>query len=158
MKDSEIVFTVVVIVAAYWYFCVRGKPVNQRSLKGRQSTGRSGTVGGGASKVPTTHRNTNPRTNAQQGGGTGFSAAPIAQVGTGNGGPGSSNVGGRQRGGLRSSMTNGLVGSFVSNAWPTRRVTSTGSQRINTGITQVPSYTAVPLSTQGPGGGGSLVH
>lgn len=154
MNDREIFFAAAAIIVAYWWFCLRNKT---GVLNGRASTGKGGTVGGGASKKPTTHHNTNAFTNAQQG--TGYMPAPIAAVGAGSGAPGSSNVGAPSgRRGVRSASSTGLVGSFVSPSWPTTRVTSTGSKRISSGVTQVPGYAAVPLSVQGPGGGGSWIH
>lgn len=154
MTDEEMVWTVVILVAAYYWFAVKGKRAN---LRGNRSTGRAGTVGGGASKSPATRHNTNPWTNAQQGGGTGFAPAPVAQVGRLNSGRGA--VGGSRRvTGIASSTSNGAAGSLVAPSWPTRRVTSTGSQIIGTGAVAVPGYAAVPLTPQGPGGGGTWLH
>lgn len=157
MNDEEMVWTVVVLAAAYYFFIVRAKQrMNPRTLSGRRSTGRSGTVGGGASKAPGTWHNTNALTNAQQGGR--YSPAPIARVGSGSGAS-PSNVGAPSgRRGTRSGTTSGIAGSFVSPQWPTRRVTSTGSRAIGTGTVSVPSYAAIPLTTTGPGGGGTWLH
>jgi hypothetical protein len=158
MTDEEMVITVIVLAGAYYVFVVRGRGgrIPAKTLQGRRSTGRGGTVGGGASKTPTTHHNTNSFTNAQQRGT--FAPAPIAAIGSVNS-PGPSNVGGSSsRRGIRSSSSAGVAGSFVSPQWPTRRVTSTGSQAIGTGTVSVPSYAAIPLTPTGPGGGGTWLH
>lgn len=155
MRDREMVLAVVVIVAAYYWFVVKGKG---KGLKGSRQQG-SGTTAGGGSKAPTNHHNTNPLTNAQQGRGTGFRPAPIARVGAPGGKPQQSAAGAPQSGPMRRSSTGqGAVTSFISPAWPTQRVTSTGSRRISSGAVQVPGYAAVPLTTQGVGGGGSWLH
>ena len=158
MNDEEMILTVVVLAGAYYFLIVKGKGRhNSKTLQGRRSTGASGTVGGGASKMPTRYHNTNSMTNAQQGGT--FAPAPIASIGQVNNSGRSSNVGASMtRGGMRSRTTNGIAGSFVSPQWPTRRVTSTGSQAIGTGSVSVPSYAAIPLTMTGPGGGGSWLH
>lgn len=156
MTDEEMVWTVLILAGVYWFFVVRGKgKTRTNTLQGRRGSA-SGTVGGGASKTPTRFHNNNPRTNAQQRGP--YAPAPIAAIAAVNGAA-PSNVGApTRRGGIRSGTTAGVAGSFVSPQWPTRRVTSTGSQVIGTGMVAVPSYSAIPLSTQGPGGGGSWVH
>jgi hypothetical protein len=154
MKDREIVLTVFVLIAAYWWFVVRGK--GTKALKGNRSMG-SGTVAGGASKQPTRFQNSNPKTNAHQG--RNYRPAPIAKVGANVGVPPASAAGAPQIVPTRRSSTaTGLVSSFVSPSWPTQRVTSTGTRRISSGQVQVPGYAAVPLTTQGPGGGGSWLH
>jgi len=150
MKDGEIVFTVVILIAAYYVLVLR----RGRGLRGRMTTGYGGTVSGGASKMFTRHSNSNRRTNAQRG--AVFSPAPIAWNGAVNG-QAPAAFGGSRWQGWRGSQTTGPVGSFVANQWPTQRVTSTSLQRIGTDVTQVPSYTAVPLTVQGIGGGGTLV-
>jgi hypothetical protein len=158
MTDREMVWTVVILAAAYWWFVVKGKSTRRNLQGGRSTTGRSGTVGGGASKRPATRHNTNAWTNPQQGRGTGFQPAPIASIGSG-GNPGRTNVGGARRPqGVSSSTSGGAAGSLIAPSWPTRRVTSTGSQRIGTGDVSVPSYAAIPLTSQGVGGGGSWLH
>jgi hypothetical protein len=146
------VWTVAILGLAYWWFVIKGGN-KQTTLRGRATTGRGGTVGGGGSKRPTTFANSNSRTNAHQG--SRYRAAPVSS----NGATGSAmeNVGGTKQGGWRSGFTSGPAGSLVSNQWPTSRVTSTGSRRIASNVTQVPSYTTVPLTIQGVGGGGSLV-
>jgi hypothetical protein len=150
MTDTEKVLAVLVLAAA-WYFIVLKKKMP--NLNGRRSTGRSGTVGGGADKRPTNFQNSNSRTNAHQGGR--YRAAPVSS----NGATGAvvSNVGGTRMGGWRSGLTSGAAGSLISNQWPTSRVSSTGQRRIASNVTQVPSYTSVPLTVQGPGGGGTIV-
>lgn len=153
MTDEEMVWTVVILAAGYYWFVVRSK--HPKQLMGNRSTGKSGTISGGASKQPATRHNTNRFTNAQQG--SGYVAAPIASIGSG-GQPVRANIGGVRRMGTRSSTTSGVASSFVSPSWPTRRVTSTGSQVIGTGQVSVPSYAAIPLTPQGPGGGGSWLH
>lgn len=151
MNNREIVFAAIVLIVGYWYFKIR--PGRGR-LAGNRGAG--GTVWGGASKRPSTWHNTNPRTNAQQGGM--YMPTRTAYTGPVPGGPATSNVGGSRSGGFRSWITTGPSGSFVSNQWPTQRVTAMGVRQINSGITQIPSYTAIPLTAQGPGGGGSLTQ
>jgi hypothetical protein len=153
MNDREMIWTVIILAAAYYWFVVKGGGKNSRTLRGRASTGRSGTIGGGADKRPTTFANSNSRTNAHQG--SRYSPAPMS--GNGATGAWAGNVGGTKQGGWRSGWTTGAVGSLVSNQWPTMRVGSMGSRRIASNVTQVPSYTSVPLTVQGPGGGGSIV-
>jgi hypothetical protein len=152
MSTKEIVWTVLILLAGYYFFVVRGG-MGSGHLRGRISTGRAGTVGGGGSKRYTTRHNSNARTNAQQG--NRYNPAPIAYAGPGWDGGG--NVGGTRAQGWRSTKTDGLVGSFVANQWPTMQVFSTGYRRIGAPTAQVPSYTAVPLTVQGVGGGGSIV-
>ena len=155
MTDEEMIVTVLVLAGAYYVFVVHKKRQGGRQLQGRRGSA-SGTVGGGASKSPSTWHNNNPYTNAQQGGR--YTPAPIANVGAQNGAI-PSNVGApSRRGGIRSSTASGMEGSFVSPQWPTRRVTSTGSQAIGTGDVSVPSYAAIPLTVRSPGGGGSWIH
>jgi hypothetical protein len=155
MTDEEMIITVAVLAGAYYVFIVKGKR-RGRTLQGRRTTGASGTIGGGASKSPTRFHNNNPFTNAQQNGM--FSPAPVASISAVNT-PTSSNVGASSsRSGIRSRTSSGVAGSFVSPQWPTRRVTSTGSQAIGTGSVSVPSYAAIPLTQRGPGGGGSWLH
>jgi hypothetical protein len=151
MNDREMVWTIVILAAAYYVFVIRKQ--SSRRLRGRFTTGYSGTYGGGASKKPTRYANSNPRTNAHQG--ARYSAAPTTSNGAT--GPGAENVGGTKKRGWRSGMTTGAAGSLISNQWPTRWVSSTGSRRIASNVTQVPSYTTVPLTVQGIGGGGSIV-
>jgi hypothetical protein len=154
MTDEEMIIAVAILAGAYYVFIVRKK--SGRTLQGRRSTGLQGTVGGGASKSPSRWHNNNPFTNAQQRGA--FTPAPIAAVGSINNG-GYANVGtGWQRSGVRSGVSSGLSGSFVSPQWPTSRVTSMGSQAIGTGAVSVPSYAAIPLTPRGVGGGGTWLH
>lgn len=159
MNDEEMFFAVVILVAAYWYFGVRGKG-GSKQLRGNRAKGNGSTrpgIASGGSKAPTRFQNGNPQTNAHQG--TGYRAAPIAQVGSINGQGTASNPGTRSgQASTRSSTSRGIVSSFISPSWPTRRVTSTGTTPISSGNVQIPSYTAVPLSIQGPGGGGSWLH
>jgi hypothetical protein len=156
MTDDEMIWTVVALAGAYYFLVVRKRRSDPNRLRGRQTTGHSGTVGGGASKDPSKFHNNNPYTNAQQPGR--FRPAPVAAVGSGNGAS-ASNVGApSRRGGMRSRTASGVEGSFVSPQWPTRRITSTGAQPIGTGTVSVPSYAAIPLTQRGPGGGGSWLH
>lgn len=151
MTDREMVWTVVILAAAYYWFAVRGKRGGMRT----GATSGASTATGGASKTPTTQRNSNRRTNPHQG--AVFSAAPVSS----NGATGAMvhNVGGSNRTSKwRSGLTSGPSGSLVANQWPTTKVSAMGGQRrISSRVTQVPSYTTVPLSTQGIGGGGSLL-
>lgn len=159
MKDEEMLFFIVLLVGGYWWF-TKNRRSSANRLRGSRGSG-SGAIGGSGSKAATTRQNSMASTNAQQGGGTGYAPAPIAQVGSVTGsGATPSGAGGASRvsRGIRSMSMKGLVSSFVSPSWPTTKVTSTGNIALSDGAVQVPSYTAVPLSIQGPGGGGSWLQ
>jgi hypothetical protein len=153
MNDREMIWTVVILAAAYYWFVVKGNGSISSGLQGRRSTGFGGTTWGGGDKRPTRFSNSNKRTNAHQG--DRYSPAPVSSNGAT--GPAQGNVGGARWGGWRSGFTTGNAGSLVANQWPTMQVSSTGSRRIASGVTQVPSYTTIPLTVQGPGGGGTIV-
>jgi hypothetical protein len=84
--------------------------------------------------------------------------APVQKIGRLNN-PGRANIGTNARTSSTISQARtrtGIVG--VSPVWPRNQVTSTRAIPVGKGRVQVPSWTAVPTVTQGPGGSGTILN
>jgi len=156
MNKETILAIVILAVAFLWW--------RQHSMKGAVAgLGRQGGIGSGtivrsstgASTTPTTRRRLPAQSNAWRAGGNTLSIAPTAGNRTLNArGPG--NIGTTSsRGGSRS-RTGSAGGTGISPRWPRNQVTSTRNIPIASGTVQIPSWAAVPTTTQGIGGQGTI--
>lgn len=153
MKDEEMIIVAALIVGAAIFL----KANKQGRLPASGGSPRPSTVASSPSKRPSIWRNNLGATNAQQD--ASFRAAPVAQVGTQLNGQGSiRSAGALPPSAVNSSVWTSWASSFVAPQLPQHQVTSTGTRRIRTPGTSVPNYTTVPLTINGPGGGGSWLR
>jgi hypothetical protein len=116
------------------------------------------TFGAGASTVPTSQSLVVPFTSPTAGSGANYIAAPVLSIGAANAGR-RMNLGGSNPTGNKtlSKTFFGRYASFISPNLPTSQVSPTQTVKIAAGNIQVPSYAAIPTTTRGPGGGGSVL-
>lgn len=161
MKDKQAVFLIIVLLVAYFWW-KRKSPATAGTLN--LSTGRAkgrnlspSTAGSSASTTPRMTRQTIGLTNAQAGNGTGFVSAPQRAI-AGLQSVVRRNIGTAVTARTLSRAWSGAGTAGISPTWPTRAVRANGTSiRTGSGFVQVPSYTAVPTVTRGPGGSGSVI-
>lgn len=140
MKDDELIFWAALLVAGYYFFVLK------KLGRGRASSS--------PSKRLTTHSN-NTVTSGRWG--SGYVQAPNVAVGLQPGAQISA-AGGTRQAAPTSGTGAGWGSAFIAPLLPLKKVTSTGSIAYQRSSTQIPSYTVIPLTTRGVGGGGSLIH
>lgn len=156
MNDKQI-GTVLLIVAVYYYLHSKGMTAYSQQVTRPTKGSRPNTVASGASTAPRSSRSIPGYASPTSGTGRGVVAAPVRSIGQANS-PQASAPGTGIRRAQMSSSWKGFATTGVSPSWPTSQVTSTKTIRISNGRVQVPGYAAIPTTTRGPGGQGSLLN
>lgn len=155
MNDDQIALIAAIVIGYYWWHAKKGVTKKSRPVSGGT---KPNTIAGAGSVSPTTVNLSAGGTSATAGSGTNNIAAPVMSIGSLNGSPQRAAAGtGIQRGQM-SSGWGGVGTAGISPTWPTTQVTSTKRIKVGSGKVQVPSYTAIPVVTRGPGGAGSILN
>ena len=157
--NKEDIWIVVGIVGIYYFFHLKGMTATSKvsSIPQASSARSVSTVSSSASTAPQTRVLGPKGTRAQAGNGTGFIPAPVRSIAALNN-PRRQAPGSAPQRGRRSASWGGVGTAGISPTWPTTQVTSTKQIRVGSGQVQVPSYTAIPTVTRGPGGAGSVLN
>lgn len=159
MSDKQWLAVGLIVVVYLWWH-QKGVSRYATTTGTRHAGVGSGTITGASSVsiTPKTRRQLPTLQNPWSKGGNSLVIAPVQRIGKLNN-PGRANIGTNPRTASTISQArtrNGIVG--VSNVWPRNQVTSTRSIPVGKGRVQVPSWTAVPTITQGPGGAGTVLN